>query len=136
MATLPAVVLTAGAGDEGEDLDLLTDAMIENELRSDLDPLQRARGYQAMIDGGLGVRAVAERLGGKTKRSSREKRIKEHLAILALPERLRTLVAEQAIPLLGVNRSSRSPRSTRSSHTRRCVRSSATTKANRTRGRI
>lgn len=102
LATLPAVVLTAGAGDEGEYLDLLTDAMIENELRSDLDPLQRARGYQAMIDGGLGVRAVAERLGGKTKRSSREKRIKEHLAILALPERLRTLVAEQVIPLLGV----------------------------------
>ncbi len=102
LTTLPAVVLTAGAGDEGEYLDLLTDAMIENELRSDLDPLQRARGYQAMIDGGLGVRAVAERLGGKAKRSSREKRIKEHLAILSLPERLRTLVAEQVIPLLAV----------------------------------
>jgi ParB family chromosome partitioning protein len=34
---LPAVVLTAGAGDEGEHRDLLTDAMIENELRGDLD---------------------------------------------------------------------------------------------------
>lgn len=102
LATLPAVVLTAGAGDEGEYLDLLTDAMIENELRSDLDPLQRARGYQAMIDSGLRVRQVAERLGGKTKRSSREKRIKEHLAILSLPERLRTLVAEQTIPLFAV----------------------------------
>jgi hypothetical protein len=95
-------VLTAGAGDEDEYQDLLTDAMIENELRSDLDPLQRARGYQAMLDSGLGVRAVAERLGGKTKRSSREKRIKEHLAILSLPERLRMLVAEQVIPLFGV----------------------------------
>jgi ParB/RepB/Spo0J family partition protein len=102
LTTLPAVVLTAGAGDEGEYLDLLTDAMIENELRSDLDPLQRARGYQAMIDSGLGVRAVAERLGGKTKRSSREKRIKEHLAILSLPERIRALVAEQVVPLFGV----------------------------------
>jgi ParB/RepB/Spo0J family partition protein len=99
---LPAVVLTARAGDEDEYQDLLTDAMIENELRSDLDPLQRARGYQAMLDSGLGVRAVAERLGGKTKRSSREKRIKEHLAILSLPERLRTLVAKQVIPLFGV----------------------------------
>ena len=102
LTTLPAVVLTAGTSDEDEYLDLLTDAMIENELRSDLDPLQRARGYQAMIDGGLGVRAVAERLGGKTKRSSREKRIKEHLAILSLPEQLRTLVAKQTIPLFAV----------------------------------
>jgi ParB/RepB/Spo0J family partition protein len=102
LTALPAVVLTAGTGDEGEYQDLLTDAMIENELRSDLDPLQRARGYQAMIDSGLGVREVAERLGGRTKRSSREKRIKEHLAILSLPEQLRTLIAEQVIPLFGV----------------------------------
>ncbi len=102
LTTLPAVVLCAGAGDEGEYLDLLTDAMIENELRSDLDPVQRARGYQAMIDGGLRVRAVAERLGGKAKRASREKRIKEHLPILSLPDRLKALVAKQEIPLFAV----------------------------------
>ena len=42
----------AGAGDEAEQLDLLCDAMIENEVRSNLDPLQRAQGYQAMIDAG------------------------------------------------------------------------------------
>lgn len=102
LTTIPAVVLAAGVGDEREYLDLLTDAMIENELRSDLDPLQRARGYQAMIDGGLRVRAIAERLGGKTKRASREKRIKEHLAILSLPEQLGALVAKQEIPLFAV----------------------------------
>jgi ParB/RepB/Spo0J family partition protein len=102
LTTLPALVLPAGTSDDEEYLGLLTDAMIENELRSNLDPLQRARGYQAMLDSGLGIRAVAERLGGKTKRSTREKRIKEHLPILSLPEGLRTLVAEQVIPLLAV----------------------------------
>ncbi len=102
LTTLPAVVQSGGTGDEVEYLDLLTDAMIENESREDLDPVQRARGYQAMIDGGLTVRGVAERLGGRTKRGSREKRIKEHLLILKLPEKLRNLVADQTIPLFAV----------------------------------
>ena len=102
LTEIPATVLSAGAGDEAEQLDLLCDAMIENEVRSDLDPLQRAQGYQAMIDAGLSVRGVAERLGGKAKRGSREKRIKEHLAILALPEKLRAMVASEKVPLLAV----------------------------------
>jgi ParB/RepB/Spo0J family partition protein len=102
LTEIPATVLPAGAGDEAEHLDLLCDAMIENELRSDLDPQQRAQGYQAMIDAGLSVRGVAERLGGKAKRGSREKRIKDHLAILTLPEKLRALVAAEKVPLLAV----------------------------------
>jgi len=102
LTEIPATVLSAGAGDEAEQLDLLCDAMIENEVRSNLDPLQRAQGYQAMIDHGLSVRGVAERLGGKAKRSSREKRIKEHLPILMLPEKLRALVAAEKVPLLAV----------------------------------
>jgi ParB/RepB/Spo0J family partition protein len=102
LTQLPAVVLPAGAGDEGEHLDLLTDAMIENEVRCNLNPLQRAMGFQAMIEHGLSVRGVAERLGAKTKRSSREKRIKEHLAILALPEKVRKLVALEEVPMLAV----------------------------------
>ena len=102
LTEIPAAVVPAGAGDESECLNWLSDAMVENELRSDLDPVQRALGYQAMIDGGLSVRGVAERLGGKAKRASREQRIKEHLAILNLPEDLRDLVAAGAIPLLAV----------------------------------
>ena len=81
LTEIPANVLPAGAGDEAERLELLTDAMIENEVRSDLNPLQRAQGYKAMLDCGLNVRGVAERLGGKAKRSSRERRIRDHLAI-------------------------------------------------------
>lgn len=102
LTTVPAAIVNSGSGDEAEYLDLLTDAMIENESRSDLDALQRARGYQAMIDGGLSIRGVAERLGGRTRRGSREKRIKEHLLILRLPEKLRKLVADQTIPLFAV----------------------------------
>ncbi|HXD54950.1 MAG TPA: ParB/RepB/Spo0J family partition protein [Solirubrobacteraceae bacterium] len=102
LTQIPAAIVGGGSGDEAEYLDLLTEAMIENESRSDLDPVQRAHGYQAMIDGGLSVRGVAERLGGKTKRGSREKRIKEHLLILQLPERLRSHVADQTIPMFAV----------------------------------
>jgi ParB/RepB/Spo0J family partition protein len=102
LTSIPASVLPAGTGDESEQLELLVEAMIENELRSDLNPLQRAQGYQAMIDGGLNVRGVAERLGGKAKRGSRERRIRQQLAILSLPQDLAKLVATEKIPLLAV----------------------------------
>jgi ParB/RepB/Spo0J family partition protein len=102
LTEIPANVLPVGAGDEAERLELLTDAMIENEVRSDLNPLQRAQGYKAMLDCGLNVRGVAERLGGKAKRSSRERRIRDHLTILALPDALSRLVAGETIPLLAV----------------------------------
>ncbi len=102
LTEIPAKVLPAGSGDEAERLELLTDAMIENEVRSELNPLQRAQGYKAMLDCGLNVRGVAERLGGKAKRSSRERRIRDHLTILALPDTLSRLVAAETIPLLAV----------------------------------
>jgi ParB/RepB/Spo0J family partition protein len=102
LTEIPAMVLPAGAGDEAEQLELLTDAVIENELRSDLDPLQRALGFQAMLDCGLNVRGVAERLGGNAKRTSRERRIKAHLAILTLPEDLREKIADETIPVMAV----------------------------------
>jgi ParB/RepB/Spo0J family partition protein len=98
---IPASVLHAGPGEE-QHLELLSEAIIENELRCDLNALQRARGYRAMIDGGLTVRGVAERLGGSSGRRSREQRIKEHLAILSLPEDLQERVAAGEIPLLAV----------------------------------
>lgn len=102
LTEIPAKVLPAGSGDEAERLELLTDAMIENEVRSELNPLQRAQGYKAMLDCGLNVRGVAERLGGKAKRSSRERRIRDHLTILSLPDALSRLVAAETIPLLAV----------------------------------
>jgi ParB/RepB/Spo0J family partition protein len=102
LTEVPASIKPIGVGSEEEELDLLVEAMIENELRSDLNPLQRAQAYQAMIDGGLSVRGVAERLAGKTKRGTRERRIREQLQILALPDDLTALIAREQIPLLAV----------------------------------
>jgi hypothetical protein len=44
---IPASVLAAGDGEQR--VELLTDAMVENELRCELNPVQRADGYKAMI---------------------------------------------------------------------------------------
>jgi ParB/RepB/Spo0J family partition protein len=99
LTEIPALVVPRGTDPEADQLELLTEDGIENEVRSDLDPLQRARGFQAMIDCGLNVRGVAERLGGGTKRASREKRIREHLSLLALPEDLRKQVGAGEVPL-------------------------------------
>src|SRR4051812_29309431 len=64
LTVLPAVVRAAGDGDDDEASDLLTDAMIENEAREDFSRVRRALGYRRMLDGGLTVKGVADRLGG------------------------------------------------------------------------
>lgn len=40
---LPAIIRPAGAGDDDENADLLVEALLENDLRRDLDPVARAR---------------------------------------------------------------------------------------------
>lgn len=93
---LPAIIRPVGAGDEDEDADLLVEALIENDLRRDLDPLARARGYQRLIDSGRTVKGVAERL------KATQARVREHLRILKLPEPLQQQVAGGEIPLRAV----------------------------------
>jgi ParB/RepB/Spo0J family partition protein len=102
LTEIPASVQPADVDQELDEAELASEALIENELRCDLNPVQRANGYQRLLSLGLSVRGVAERLGGKTRRASRERRIREHLAVLALPEDLRELVAGGQIPLLAV----------------------------------
>ncbi len=77
---LPAIIRPVGAGDDDEHADLLVEALIENDLRRDLDPLARARGYQRLIDSGRTVKGVAERL------KTTQARVREHLRILKLRE--------------------------------------------------
>jgi hypothetical protein len=37
---LPAIIRPAGTGDDEEESDLLIEALLENDLRRDLDPLE------------------------------------------------------------------------------------------------
>jgi len=74
---LPAIIRPAGAGNDDEHADLLIEALLENDLRRDLDPVSRARGYQRLIDSGRTVKGVAERL------QTTQTRVREHLRILA-----------------------------------------------------
>jgi ParB/RepB/Spo0J family partition protein len=93
---LPAIVRPAGNGDEDEHADLLVEALLENDLRRDLDPLARSRGYERLIDSGLTVKGVAERL------QTTQARVREHLRILKLPGQLQGKVASGEIPVRAV----------------------------------
>jgi ParB/RepB/Spo0J family partition protein len=72
-------------------------ALIENLVRERLDPVDEARGYQALIDRGLSVRGIAQRLP-----KIPQKRISERLAILKLPAELQAQIADGTIPLQAV----------------------------------
>ncbi len=93
---IPAIVRPAGAGDDEEQADLLVEAVIENDLRVDIDPLARARGYRRLLDSGLTIKGVAERL------ATTQARVREHLRILKLPEDAQTKLAAGEVPLRAV----------------------------------
>jgi ParB/RepB/Spo0J family partition protein len=93
---LPAIIRPAGTGDDDEQSDLLVEALLENDLRRDLDPLARARGYQRLIDTGLTLKGVAERL------QTTQARVREHLRILKLPGDLQGKFASGEIPVRAV----------------------------------
>lgn len=81
--TVPAVVRHDVTDDA-----MLELALVENVQREDLNPLERARGYQDMIEAlGLTQEAVAERVG--LKRAT----IANHVRLLELPESVQQLVA-------------------------------------------
>ena len=77
------------------------EALIENDQRRDLDPLARARGYRRLLDSGLTVKGVAERVTGAQTRAA-QARVREHLRILKLPEQLQAKVAAGEIPMRAV----------------------------------
>ncbi len=97
---IPAIVRPANT-DDNEQADLLIEALIENDQRRDLDPLARARGYQRLLDAGLTVKGVAERVVGSATRPA-QSRVREHLRILKLPEQIQVKVAEGEVPMRAV----------------------------------
>src|SRR5947209_5451132 len=93
---LPAIVRPAGSRDEDEHSDLLVEALLENDLRRDLDPLARARGYQRLPDTGLTMKGVAERL------QTTQTRVREHMRSLKFPVELHASIASGETPVRAV----------------------------------
>ncbi len=96
MTELPAIIRPAGSGSEDEHADLLVEALQENELRRDLDPVARARGYQRLLDTGLTMKGVAQRL------QTTQARVREHLRILKLSGELQNRIGSGEVPLRAV----------------------------------
>jgi ParB family chromosome partitioning protein len=93
---IPAIIRPAGAGDDHEHADLLTEALIENDQRAEIDSVARAGGYQRLLDQGLTIKGVAERL------STTQARVREHLRILKLPTPVQARIAAGEVPLRAV----------------------------------
>lgn len=86
LTEIPAIIRRTG------DEQLLTEALVENLHRTDLDPLEEAAAYQQLLDDfGFTHEQLAERIGRS--RSA----ISNALRLLALPPRLQQLVAEGAL---------------------------------------
>lgn len=71
----------------------LDDALIANMLRSDLTALEEARAFRRLLDAGLTVKGVCERL------SRSPKYVRERLQVLELPEAMQEAVGRGAVPL-------------------------------------
>lgn len=83
LKTIPAMVLKA---DEGETMEL---ALIENLQRQDLNPIEEAEGYEALMQRfGLTQEEVARRV------VKSRPAVANALRLLALPDEVRTMVAE------------------------------------------
>ena len=67
-------------------------ALVANMQRVDLSPLEQAKAFQRLIDGGLTRKGVAETLGVS------QKLVRERLAILDLPAELHPRVGDGTIP--------------------------------------
>lgn len=83
LRTLPAVVRD-GVSDQA----MLELALVENLQRADLDPIEKARGFQQLIEQGLTQDRVAQRMG--LKRSS----VANFLRLLELPESVQGAVTQ------------------------------------------
>ena len=74
----------------------LDDALVENLLREDLSPMDEARAFRRLREGGLAPRAIAQRVG----RSATF--VRERLALLDLPEALHGRIEDGTVPLSAV----------------------------------
>jgi ParB family chromosome partitioning protein len=84
------VIVHAGVGDQQS----LEWAMVENLQREDLDPIERAKGFELMMSRlGLGQEEVASRVG--LKRST----VTNHLRLLELPEEVQEALIQRLVSM-------------------------------------
>lgn len=87
--TIPAVVRS-----DVSDSDMLELALVENVQRQDLDAIERALGYQQMIERlGLTQEQVADRVG------LRRSTVTNHLRLLDLPESVQAAIAKGLVSM-------------------------------------
>lgn len=89
LASIPAVVRN-----NVSDSDMLELALVENLQRRDLDPIERAQGFRALMERlSLTQQAVADRVG--LKRAT----VANHLRLLDLPEPIQVAIAKGLIQM-------------------------------------
>jgi ParB family chromosome partitioning protein len=89
LAKVPAVVRTSVS-----DADMLELALVENVQRRDLDPMERALGYRALMDKlSLTQQGVADRVGQK------RATVANHLRLLELPEQVQEALQKGLISM-------------------------------------
>jgi ParB/RepB/Spo0J family partition protein len=93
---LPAIVRAADAGEDAVELEaeLLVDAVVANQLRSQLTPIEEALACRRLkTEHGLTVKGIAQRL------QMTQARVRDRLAILELPDTLWPRIASGEIPV-------------------------------------
>lgn len=94
---LPAIVRAAGAGTGEEsaavEAEMLVDAVVANQLRSQLSPVEEALACRRLkVEHGLTVKGIAQKL------QMTQARVRERLQVLELPETLWPRVSSGEIP--------------------------------------
>jgi len=87
LTEIPAVVRPVAQDTHGLDL-----ALVENMARQDLNPVEEARAFKRLVEGGLTRKGVAKALGVS------QKLVTERLTLLDLPDALHAQIADGTIP--------------------------------------
>ena len=96
LTEVPCIIRPAGTGGPDEETQLRVEALIENEHRTNLDPVELADAFSVLRDGGLTLKGVAEQM------NTTQARVREHLRILELPDPVKTGLAAGQVPLMAV----------------------------------